>query len=281
MLFNKNRMLVALAALTTIGSSLTAQDCNYQADCCNPCECNKIYISGFGGGTWSNSTKLRQTGVAFFPEETVGPLAVDARGHTSKRSTGFGGLNIGYEWSQCPISLCSNLSITTAAEVEAYWYSHKKKGHLINQTYLLDEHDFLDSFRLNVGVYLANVVFAINSCDLCGLVPYVGGGIGAVDLSARKADSLQTDPPEAGINHFNSKTNDSAWAFAAQAKAGLRYKIWDCASIFAEYRFLWADSSRFNFGATIYPTHVQTTTWNVDLKDLWYNSFAVGLKYDL
>lgn len=278
-LFCKNRFsnLLAFLSLNIMCSSLIAQEC------C-PCENNRIYIGGFGGGLYSNSPGLTQTGTAFFAEDVGGPLAVDARGHSRKTSSGFGGAQIGYEWLQCPINIgCSNWNVTPGAELEAFFYRHTKKGDLINATdpARLPEHDFRDTFPMNVGVYLVNAVFSLNSCSLWNFTPYIGGGIGAANIWIRKAKSDQVSPPELGINHFNSKRSDSDWAFAAQAKAGLRYNICNRVHIFGEYRFLFVDSSCYNFGSTVYPTHAPTSTWNVKVKNNLYNAFAFGLQFDL
>lgn len=273
-LFGK-KCLKALLALLLMNSTLMA----YDSYC--P-EANRIYIGGFGGGLYSDSTKIIQTGTAFFSEAEGGPLAVDARGHAKRKSAGFGGAQIGYEWRQCPINLgCSNWNITPGAEIEAFFYRHNKKGDLINPTLRLPEHDFLDTFPMNVGVYMGNLVLSLNSCYLYNFTPYVSGGIGAANLFIRKAKSLQVAPAEIGINHFNSDRSDSAWAFAAQAKAGLRYNICNRIHLFGEYRFLYVDSSCYTFGSTMYPTHVPTTTWNVKVKDICYNAFAFGLQFDL
>ena len=278
-LFNKYRLSASLALLllSIMSSPLTAEE-----ECYCPCESNRFYIGGFGGGIYSNSTKLSQTGVAFFPEDTIGPLAVDARGHTRKKSSGYGGAQIGYEWSQNPIQIgCSNWNITPAAELEAYYYSHKRRGSLINITGGLDEHDFIVSFPMDMGIYMVNGVLNLNSCCLGKFTPYVGGGVGVADICIRKAKSFQISPPEPGINHFDSRRSDSAWAFAAQAKAGLRYNIFNCFHIFAEYRFLFLDTSTYTFGSTIAPGHVPTTTWGVRVNHVCYNAFAFGIQFDL
>lgn len=249
---------------------------------CDSSECNRIYVGAFGGGIYSNSTKVSQMGTAFFTEAEGGPLAVYAHGHTKKTSSGFGGAHIGYEWSQCPLHIgCSSWSVAPAVELEAYWYNHNKKGHLINSTDRLPEHDFLDSFHLDMGVYLANVLFSLNNPCLGKFSPYIGGGIGATRISIKHAKSEQTSPEEAGINHFNSKRSDSSWAFAAQAKVGLRYNICRSFHIFGEYRYLFVDSSDYIFGSTVYPSHAATSPWNVKVKNIHYNAFAVGVQYDL
>lgn len=267
--------LFAFLLISAMSSSLAAWYCD------DMCESNRIYVGGFGGGIFSNSTKFTQMGTAFFEEAVGGPLAILAQGHTKKNSAGFGGVQIGYELSGCSGYGCSNWTFAPAAELEAYFFNNHKKGHLINPTDRMSEHDFLDSFHMNMSVLLVNGVFSFNSPCMCGFSPYIGGGIGAVHLSLRKADSLQTSPVELGINHFNSRRNDSSWAFAAQVKAGLRYKICRSFHVFAEYRYLFVDSSNYIFGSTVYPTHAPTSPWNVKVHDHHYNAFAIGIQYDL
>jgi len=275
-LFNKGHLAAffALVSLNAMNSSLTADEC------CEPPSCNRLYVGAFGGGIYSNSSQVSQFGTAYFSELTsIGPLSVIGEGSLNKTSTGFGGVQVGYEWSK---PSCSGWSLATAGELEAFFFEAKKNGHLINQTVNgLPEHDFLDSFHMNSSVILANVVFAINSDCLFGFSPYVGGGIGTTRISLTSADSLQVEPVETGINHFNSRRDDSTWAFAAQVKAGLRYNFCQMFHIFAEYRYLYVDTSNYIFGATNYTTHVPTSPWNVRLKDVNYNAFAIGVQYDL
>lgn len=254
--------------------------CAWESCDSSACSSNRMYIGAFGGGIYSDSSKVTQYGTAFFSELTsIGPLSIIAEGHLNKTSTGFGGVQIGYEWSK---PSCSGWSLAPAGELEVFFFQHKKKGHLINQTVIgLEEHDFSDSFRMNSNVILANLVLSLNTDCLFGFSPYVGGGIGAARVSLHKADSFQVEPLEADINHFNSKRNDSSWAFAAQAKAGLRYNFCQSFHIFAEYRYLYVDASNYIFGATNYTTHVPTSPWNVKIKDSQYNAFAFGIQYDL
>lgn len=275
-LFNKKLLsaLLVIASLGTMNFALEAEDY-----CC-PSECNnnRLYIGGFGGQLFSTSTKFVQTGTAFFTEAEGGPLAILARGHSRRNSSGFGGAQIGYEWRKCE---CSDWSFSPGAEVEAFFYSHKHKAHLLNPSVRLPEHDFSNRFPTDVGVYLFNGVLSLNHSCLGSFTPYVGGGIGAANICIRKARSLQVSPPEVGVNHFDSDRTDVTWTFAAQAKAGVRYNFCERFHIFAEYRYLFVDSSRFLFGSTISPGHVPTTTWNVDMKNLSYNSYAIGIQFDL
>lgn len=274
-LFNKGRLtaLLATVALSLMNFSLMAYEC------CEPPTCSRFYVGGFGGGIYSESSKVSQFGTAFFPEAVIGPLSIIGKGHLRKHSTGFGGAQVGYEWFK---PLTSNFSIGVAGELEAFFFKVKRKGHVINETVTgLPEHDFFDTFHMDSSVILANAVFSLKSDCLFGFIPYVGGGIGATRISINKADSLQVEPLETGVNHFNSRRNDSTWAFAAQAKAGLRYNFWDRFNIFAEYRYLYVDANNYIFGATNYITHVPTSPWNVRVKDTNYNAFSIGLQIDL
>lgn len=273
-LFSKSHLaaLFALVSLTAMNSSLMA------CECCEQPSNNRLYIGAFGGGIYSNNNDIYQYGTAFFSEvESIGPLPVIAEGHLNKTSSGFGGVQIGYEWSKPD---CSGWAFATAGELEVFFFKHKKKGNLINETVVgLDEHDFFNTFRMNSSVILVNAVLSINN-DCFGLSPYIGGGIGAARVSLHKAFSLQLEPDEPA-NHFNSNRNDSTWAFAAQAKAGLRYNFCQMFHVFAEYRFLYVDAAKYVFGATNYPTHVPTTAWNVKVKNVHYNAFAIGVQFDL
>lgn len=268
--------LSALVSLGLMTSSLVAEGC-----CCDDsCSNNRMYIGAFGGGIYSNSSRVSQYGTAFFSELTsIGPLPVIGEGHLNKTSDGFGGLQIGYEWSK---QGCSNWSFATAGELEVFFFKHKKNGHLINQTVVgLPEHDFCDTFHMNSNVMLANAVLSLNYRCFSYLSPYLGGGIGAARVSLHKADSFQVEPLEEGVNHFNSKRDDSSWAFAAQFKAGLRFNFCRSFHVFAEYRYLYIDSSNYIFGATNYVTHPPTSPWNVKVRNTHYNAFAIGLQYDL
>lgn len=268
---------LALLSVCTMNCYLNAQEQSGPGD---PGECNRLYIGAFGGEMYSNSSKISQMGTALYLESAGGPLAVEALGDLNKSESGFGGVQLGYEWSKCPKTTSSGWCIAPAIEVEGYWYSAHRKGHLMNatDTERLPEHDFFDTFHVDAGVYLANVVFSLNNC--WGLSPYVSAGFGATRLSIRNAKSLQLAPPEPGINHFNSSRNDAAWAFAAQAKAGLRYNIGKF-HIFGEYRYSFVDFSNYTFGSTVYPTHPHTTPWNVKIKNIQYNAFAFGVQLDL
>lgn len=279
--FRKGFLSTALM-LSAMSSSLVANQ--YFDQCCDPCaDKSRFYVGAFGGGVFScNTPRAYQYGTAFFPETSppyIGPLAIIAEGNLNSNSTGYGGVQVGYEWSK-PMS--SGWSIAPAGELEYFLFRQNKSGYLINQTLVgLEEHDFNDSFRMSSNFILANAVISLNSDCLFGFSPYIGGGIGAARISLHNADSLQIEPVEAGINHFNSNPNDSTWSFAAQAKAGLRYNFCDMFHIFAEYRYIWVDASNFILGSTNYTTHVPTSPWNVKVKNVSYNAFAVGIQVDL
>lgn len=281
-LFTKGRLsaLITLLSLSTVSAPLMAWDnYNYSCDtnsCCEAPSNNKMYIGGFGGGIWSNRVKTWQMGTAFFTEAEGGPLAVFARGNLNKTSSGFGGFQIGYEMAP---SACSEWGIATAGELEVLFHSHKHKGHLFNDTDRLPEHDFFNRFDLRTGVGLVNFVVSIKNSCMWGIVPYLGGGVGVARHSIKNASSTQLAPIE-DVNHFNSKTNDSCWSFAAQFKAGARYYFTDALSIFVEYRYLFIDRSDYLFGSTVDPVHVPTSPWNVRIQDASFNAVSAGVRWD-
>jgi opacity protein-like surface antigen len=91
-------------------------------------------------------------------------------------------------------------------------------------------------------------------------------------VSIRNADSY--NPMEPGINH------SSDTAFAAQFRAGVKSSINKNLSLFAEYRFLTIDSTRYRFGKTDYPgLHLPTTPWHVNPGRQKYNLFVAGLQH--
>lgn len=281
--FCKSCLSALLALIYVMSPSLMAsQNCNIcehsKYECnpceCHSCECNKIYFGAFGGGIFSNSSHMSQMGTVFFTEAEGGPLAVLAQGNVDANTTGFGGVQFGYEWS------CSNWIVTPALELEAFFYSSSREGQLSNPTDRLPEHEFVNSFRTNMSVLLVNALFSgNNSC--WGISPYVGGGLGAVRISLKNATSFQISPPEEGINHFNSRQHDSCWTFAAQLKAGLRYEVCRSFHVFGEYRYLFVDCSNYILGSAVDPTHAPTSPWNVKLDDTHYHALSIGIRYDL
>lgn len=283
--FNKKRILALAAILSLNTMSSFAMPWDNCCEPCDPCPCNRLYIGAFGGGLYSDSTRVYQMGTAFFDEAAGGPLAVDARGSTKRTSTGFGGVQVGYEWAACPLNIgCGgNWGLAPAFELEAFWFSNRRRGDLINPTIRLPEHDFRDSFKLDTGVYLANFVLSFANSSCYGITPYVGIGVGAARVELSHADSFQIAPVEAGVNHFNSKRSDTTWAFASQVKAGLRYQFWNCLSIFGEYRYLVVNSTDYILGSTAYisPPHAPTSPWNVKVKNIQSNAFVFGLRYDI
>jgi opacity protein-like surface antigen len=294
---NKNLFsgLLALSGLMSVSLMAFEDECEFyqQNDCCQVSDCcqqsNRLYIGAFGGGLYPDSNKISQVGTAYFPYviggDGGGPLAVDARGHTKKKATGFGGVQIGYEWlNSAKYCGCSGINISPAVELEAFFYSHKRNAYLVNPTTRLDAHDFRVSFKSESSVILANFVLSLNNFSnhsfLGKFTPYVGAGIGATHISLKHAKSIQVDPAE-DFNHFNSDRSDSSWAFAAQVKAGIRYNVSCRFHIFAEYRYLFVDASNYLLGSTVYDNHVPTSPWNVKLHNINYNAFAIGIQYDL
>jgi opacity protein-like surface antigen len=277
-MMNKSRKVSFLAALTLLCASSMLSAWGE----CDVCENDRFYVGGFGGALYSESTHVSQLGTAYFTEAEGGPLAVIARGHTKSKSTGFGGAQLGYEWREfARNNQCGGFSLLPAVEFEAFFFNNNRKGHLINPTTRLPEHDFAVTLNSKSSVLLVNAVFALENSCLYGFTPYVGGGLGAARSSINRAKSYQLAPAEADINHFNSGRSDSNWTFAAQFKAGLSYKICDRIHLFGEYRYIYLDTNHYVLGSTDYVTHVPTSPWNVKVKHTNFNAFAFGIQFDL
>ncbi len=239
----------------------------------------KFYVGVFGGGGSSKNFSGSQLGTAFFPEASGGPLAVNAFGKMHHKKTTFFGTQLGFQMREICLCSSSKWSIGPAVELEGYYMNRNTfKGDLINDTTRLPEHDFLVSCSMKRSVFLANAVVSFN--NPCFFVyPYVGLGFGSAVIKITNAKSEQISPAEPGINHFNSNTRDTKSTFAGQIKLGLSFDINECLSLFAEYRWLYLANTQFDFGSTVYPQHVPTTSWQVKLGDQKYNLANVGIKF--
>ena len=125
-------------------------------------------------------------------------------------------------------------------EIEGFYLAgNQPRATLVTPTDRFAEHSFDTTFPTRTTVLLANMVVGFNT-PYQGITPYIGGGIGAANVSINGATSTQTDPAEPGINHFNARPDSSAWTFAAQAKAGARFALGNSgAYLFGEYRYLY------------------------------------------
>jgi opacity protein-like surface antigen len=189
---------------------------------------------------------------------------------------------VGYQGHEILLDPKSQWALVPAAELEGYYLGNTSyTGHLINdEATRLDEHDFTVTYPIERGVFLTNAVFNLN-IPCYRFHPYVGLGFGAAIVNISGADSLQVSPPEAGVNHYNSSTGDTAPTFAGQVKAGVSYDINDCLSLFAEYRWLYLSTTHFTFGSTVYPGHAVTSSWQVKLDHQNFNMGAVGIRLSL
>lgn len=232
------------------------------------------YVSLFGGLGQGGGSNANQSGTVFFVEAVGGPLAVDAKGKTESQRVKFGGAQLGYEWSY---HSRLGMDLMPAIEFEGFRLaSADYRGTLQNPNLRSVEQTFDDSFSMNTNVFLANAVIGVRT-PYRSITPYIGGGIGAALVSIDGASSIQVNPAELGINHFNSGTDSSAWTFAAQAKAGVRVAVADSAYVFGEYRYLYVGAVDQAFGSTAYPAHAATSAWAVRFGDTSYNLFNVGV----
>lgn len=236
-----------------------------------------FYVSLFGGAGSSDDFNVDQYGTAFYFEAAGGPLAVNAFGQVNHKSTGFWGLQLGYQTQD----ICLNFAQwALAPAVELEWFVTNRRtfdGDLSNNTARLPEHNFAVSYPMKRNVFLANAV--LNFDHPCfPISPYLGFGIGGAVVRIKDADATQISPPEAGVNHYNANPSDTDSTFAGQIKLGLNYDYNACVSFFAEYRWLYLANTDFAFGSTVYPGHPETSGWRVNLDAQRYNLGSIGVR---
>jgi opacity protein-like surface antigen len=239
----------------------------------------KFYIGAFGGGGSSNNFNATQLGTAFFTEAAGGPLSVNAFGQLDGQSTSFYGGQLGYQVQEIFLNPSSQWTLGPAVELEGYSMKNSTfDGTLTNNTIRLDEHDFMFSYPMSRTIFLANAVLSFNNPRLF-VHPYIGFGIGEALVRISGADATQANPPEAGVNHYNTNSSDTTSAFAGQIKLGLSFDINNYISLFADYRWLYLASTDFVFGSTVYPSHVETSSWQVKLDEQRYNLGNIGIRF--
>ena len=231
-----------------------------------------IYFGALGGGGFSTTANANQFGTAFFIEAAGGPLAVNASGRTDSGSVWFAGGQMGYEMPYLS-------GVLPAFEIEGlYLSSGTRRATLQNPNVRGLEQTFDDTFPMTSSVLLANLVLSFPT-SYPGVTPYVGVGIGGARVAVSGANSLQLNPAEGALNHFNSGPDSSAWTFAAQAKAGVRVALGSNAYVFGEYRYLYVGSNDQIFGPTVDAGHVPTTAWTVRFGDTSYHLGAAGIGF--
>lgn len=244
------------------------------------------YAAVFGGGGSFNINNVNQVGTALFSDSDGGPLNVNAVGSTGYNGLGLVGVQIGHEWSghgscgDCCNDCCSGgggWGLLPAVEFEGFYLGGTQRSDVNNPGTRLGEHRFTVTMPMDNWALLANAVVSVQANE--SIFPYVGIGIGTANVRLSGADSLQFAPPEAGVNHFDSNPNSSAWAFAAQAKVGVRLALTERAYVFTEYRFLYVGSTTQTFGSTVAPGHVATTPWTLHLGDIYHHLGVAGVGF--
>lgn len=240
---------------------------------------NAFYIGGFGGIGTANHFNVSQFGTAFFTEAEGGPLAVNAFGQLGNPSAPFFGAQLGYQAPEINLKTDSVWKMKLAAELEGYTMSHRSfHGILSNNTERIPEHTFNVSYPLHRTVFLGNAILNFIHPRFI-MHPYIGLGIGNALVRIAEATGMQSNPIEANVNHYNAKSSDSVSVFAGQLKVGFSYELTSHMAFFADYRRLYLASSDFRFGSTVYPTHVETSHWQVKLSSQKYNLANIGLKF--
>lgn len=239
-----------------------------------------IYLGLFGGGGSSTSTSVHQSGAVL-----TNPLTpVNARGNAGSTGVAIGGAHLGYEWGNLNFGE-SDWALRPAAEIEGYYLGNNLSAQINSpNTPGVPNHWFSDTLPQKAGVFLANAVLSLKTPFSDAVFPYIGGGVGGAILSLDGANSEQINPPEPGLNHFNSNPNASNSAFAATAKVGLRGEIYKRLSLFVEYRYLYIDSSSYTFGSTVgagtpFPNHSPTSNWGVTVGGQNFNMGVAGFEF--
>jgi opacity protein-like surface antigen len=220
-----------------------------------------LYFGVFGGAGASSGGDVTQRGTVYITEAQGGPLAVNATGKTNSSGGGLFGVQFGeLEGLYLP-----------GRRVSARLENSASPGRLDAQT-------FDNSFDMSSVAILGNLIVSFPR-RYPGMTPYVGGGIGLARVSISGANSTQVSPAEPGINHFNSGTDSSAWTFAAQMKTGVRWALGDSAYLFGEYRFLYVDATKQNFGPTAYSGHAATSDWQVRIGGTSRHFLTAGIGF--
>ncbi len=206
-------------------------------------------------------------------------MAVDAFGELNNKSVLFFGAQLGYQAQEISLNSSSQWTLRPAIELEGYAMNKRSfKGNLNNDTARLPEHEFMVSYPIKNTVFLTNAVLNFNN-EHFPVHPYIGFGIGNAIIRNAHATATQVNPPEVGINHYNANTSDTSSTFAGQIKLGLGYDMSKCVSFFAEYRWLYLASTDFVFGSTVYPSHVPTSSWRVNLGSQRYHLGDIGVRF--
>lgn len=240
-----------------------------------------FYVGAFGGGGSPNHINAGQFGTVYIVEASGGPLAVNAFGKLNNKSAAFFGAQLGYQAQHISINSSSQWTLGPAVELEGLSMNKSTfSATLYNYTDRADEHEFVVSYPMYRNVFLANAVFSFNSPRFT-VQPYIGFGIGSALVRISGANSVQVNPAEAGINHYNTDPSDTNTTFAGQLKLGLGYNLNKHVSFFAEYRRLYIASSHFELGSTAYATHAPTSSWKIKLGAQKYNLGAIGVRFNL
>jgi opacity protein-like surface antigen len=247
-------------------------------------DAGSYYLGVFGGGGGSTSSSVEQVGTAFYSP----PKPVVAVGSSSPSSTtAMAGAHAGFEWNELTLgNQDSGWGLRPAVEVEGFYLGGSQAGDLLSpNTPGVPNHTFRVNLPGSNGVFVANAVFGLKTPLSDSILPYVGAGVGGATMNINNANSEQLNPPEPGLNHYNSNPNASSSALAVTAKAGLRGEIAEHLSLFAEYRYVYLGSSDYTFGSTIgavsacCPNHVPTTNWNVSSGAQNYSLGVAGIEY--
>jgi opacity protein-like surface antigen len=226
-----------------------------------------LYAGVFGGGGVFTADSIVQSATVL----NTPPLPVRAAGDGETHAGWLGGLDAGYEWEGWTFGHDRRWAILPAAEFEGYYLGTEQTGLLSNSTPRIFDY----RAPMDIGVLSANLLLTLHTPY--AIHPYIGGGVGIGIVGNHGATDFQLVPPEPGLNHFNSNPDASSCSFAVTPRAGVRCDLGRSWYLFAEYKFLFVDSTNFTFGSTVYPGHPATTPWTVQYGDMSAHMAVLGV----
>jgi opacity protein-like surface antigen len=147
----------------------------------------------------------------------------------------------------------------------------KFKGSIWCQSLACGSGGYLDGERVKIEAYsaLANVYADLGNFH--GVIPYIGGGIGASYLRTSDVEGAAKD-----ANTGKNPEGAGKWNFAWALMAGVEYPISDSLSLDLGYRYLNLGDAKSG-----YVTDGQGVSTRMDYKDITAHEVRVGLRYYL
>jgi len=252
-------MLTAAVLLTAITVSVQAgtdtKDMKEIAPVTAPVSDAAFYVAAYGGANFSDSYGNKREVLSFGGAN----LDVGAN-HTHTGLGGVGGIKVGYQFDSYEIT--EGFRLQPAVEGEALYIGGESEQNII---FGIDH----EKFSYNSADFLVNgiVRFKIEGCPV---TPYVGVGVGLQYITVHGEGNIPL--LGAHITGFDDQDID----FAAQALAGLDFKLCDHWTLFGEYKFIDALGTNLSLPVTAVPG----LTYRFKPDQIAQQLATMGIKYD-